>query len=60
MVSYNNDQIPIHGTVKWTGGQAHTESGKLNVVGIETVSTVLLLGAYRKYLSGLVQELYQL
>ena len=41
-------------------GQAHTESGKLNAVGIEMVSTVLLLGAYRKYLSGLVQEQYLL
>ena len=40
VVSYNKQQVPIHGTVKWTGGQALTEGGKMNVVGIETVSTV--------------------
>ena len=56
VISYTKHQIPIHGTVKWTGGQTPTDSEKMNVVGIETVSTVLLLGAYREYLSEHVQE----
>ena len=37
VVTYNKQQVPIHGTVKTTGGQTHSNSGKLNVVGIETV-----------------------
>ena len=40
VVSYNKDHVPIHGTVKWTGGQTPVEGGKMNVVGIETVSTI--------------------
>ena len=41
VITYNKDQIPIHGTVRWTG-EANTNSGKVNAVGIETVGTVQL------------------
>ena len=36
VVTHNKDQVPIHGTVRWT-----RDSGKVNVVGIETVSDIL-------------------
>ncbi len=41
VTTHNKDQIAIHGTVRWTG-EANTDSGKVNAVGIETVGTVQL------------------
>ena len=40
VVTNNKNQTPIHGTVRWTG-TADTDGGKVNVVGIETVRTVV-------------------
>ncbi len=41
VITHNKDQIAIHGTVRWTG-EANTNSGKVNAIGIETVGTVQL------------------
>ena len=37
VVTHNKDQVPIHGTVRWTG-ESNTKGDKVNVIGIETVS----------------------
>ena len=40
VVTYNKDQIPIYGIVRWTGLVNHGEA-KVNTIGIETVSLTL-------------------
>ena len=40
VVTYNKDQIPIYGIVRWTGLVNHGEV-KVNAIGIETVSLTL-------------------
>ncbi len=41
VVCYTKDQIPIHGTVRWTG-EGFSDTVKLNVVGIETVRYLVM------------------
>ncbi len=40
VITYNKDQIAIHGTVKWIG-ETNTDGGKVNAVGIETVGAAV-------------------
>ncbi|XP_064393285.1 uncharacterized protein LOC135340813 [Halichondria panicea] len=48
VVTHNKDQVPIHGTVRWTG-IANTDGGKVNAVGIETVRTVVCCETHYYY-----------
>ncbi len=41
VVCYTKDQIPIYGTVRWTG-ESVSNSEKVNVVGIETVRYLVM------------------
>ncbi len=56
VVTHNKEQIPIHGTVRWTA-EANTDGDKVNVIGIETVSdTVKVL--YVVYISIVIMPRY--
>ncbi len=43
VVVYNRKNVPIHGTVRWTGRNIHTRTLNTNHIGIETVSAVFTI-----------------